>query len=231
MTRSRTVIAALCAASMAGPAVAGAQAPADAGGAAFGVPRLGAEPAALHGRMTTLKGVRPEAGARPVTVQRLVPATGWETLGVADADPSGAFALPWRAADVGRYELRTLVDGQTAPAQAQTARAGGDKAELVVYRPVKATWYGPGFFGNRTACGQRLRSTTRGVAHRTLPCGSVVEVTYGGRTVQAPVIDRGPFRTGVHYDLTQATAGDVGFDGLEVIGVLTVSRPAARAAR
>jgi rare lipoprotein A (peptidoglycan hydrolase) len=49
--------------------------------------------------------------------------------------------------------------------------------------------------------------------------------------VQARVIDRGPFRAGVHYDLTQATARDLGFDGLQTIGVLTVSRPAASARR
>lgn len=212
---------------MACPAAAEAQAPApaDSGGAAFGEPLLGAEPAALHGRMTTIKGSRPDAAGKQVTVQRLVPDAGWQTLGTVLADAAGAFALAWRAADVGRYPLRTLVNGE-APAQAQTASTAPEQPELVVYRPVKATWYGPGFFGNKTACGQRLRKGTRGVAHRTLPCGSVVELTYGGKTVQATVIDRGPFRAGVHYDLTQATARDVGFDGLQTIGVLTVSRPA-----
>jgi rare lipoprotein A (peptidoglycan hydrolase) len=140
------------------------------------------------------------------------------------ADATGAFSFPWRAEAAGRYELRTLLGGQAAPIEARSVSANDAPHELVVYRPVRATWYGPGFFGNRTACGQRLRSSTRGVAHRTLPCGSIVEIAYGGRTVQVPVIDRGPFRPGVHYDLTQATARDVGFDGLETVGVLTVSR-------
>lgn len=230
MIRSRPVIAALCAVSLTCPAAAAAQAPAPgAGGAAFGAPALGAEPAALHGRTTTIRGLRPEAAGRKVTVQRLVPGEGWQSLGSAAADAAGAFAFAWRARDVGRYRLRTLLDGRPAPAQA--ASAGTDTPELTVYRPVGATWYGPGFFGRRTACGQRLRPATRGVAHRTLPCGSVVEITFGGRTVQARVIDRGPFRAGVHYDLTQATARDLGFDGLQTIGVLTVSRPAAPARR
>ena len=35
----------------------------------------------------------------------------------------------------------------------------------------KASWYGPGFFGNRTACGQTLTRKTIGVAHRNLPAG------------------------------------------------------------
>lgn len=217
---------------MACPAAAAAQAPApDAGGAAFGEPLLAAEPAALRGRMTELKGTRRDAAGRQVTVQRLVPDEGWETLGTAPADAVGRFELPWRARDVGRYPLRTLLDGLPGTAQAQTASTDGDAPELVVYRPVKATWYGPGFWNRRTACGKRLRKGTRGVAHRTLPCGSVVEVTYGGETVRATVIDRGPFRSGVHYDLTQATARDLGFDGVETIGVLTVSRPTTAAKR
>lgn len=231
VTRSRPLIAALCAASLACPAAASAQAaPApDAGGAAFGEPLLTAEPAALRGRVTTIKGSRPDAAGHQVTVQRLVPESGWETLGSVPADAAGGFELSWRAKDVGRYQLRTLVDGQ-APAQAQTASAP-EAPELVVYRPVKATWYGPGFWNRRTACGARLRKGTRGIAHRTLPCGSIVEIAYGGRTVQAKVIDRGPFRAGVHYDLTQATARELDFDGLETIGVLTVSRPAEKTAR
>lgn len=225
--RSRPIITALCAVLLTCPAAAAAQAPAPdgAGGAAFGAPALGAEPAALHGRTTTIRGVRPEAAGRRVTVQRLVPGEGWETLGSAPADATGAFAFAWRARTVGRYALRTLLDGQPAPAQAASVPAG--PPELTVYRPVRATWYGPGFFGRTTACGQRLRPATRGVAHRTLPCGSVVEIAFGGRTVQARVIDRGPFRPGVHYDLTRATARDLGFDGLQTIGVLTISRPAA----
>lgn len=226
MTRTRTLIAALCAVSLACPAVAQAQAPDSSGGAAFGTPSLGAVPAALRGQVTTLKGQRPDAAGKPVTVQRLVPDVGWQTLGTGVADAAGMFSIPWRAQDVGRYQLRSLIDGQESTAQAQTASTSGEQPELTVYRPVKATWYGPGFFNRKTACGQRLRKGTRGVAHRTLPCGSVVEVTYGGKTVQAQVIDRGPFRKGVHYDLTQATARDLGFDGLETIGVLTVSRPA-----
>jgi peptidoglycan hydrolase-like protein with peptidoglycan-binding domain len=69
-----------------------------------------------------------------------------------------------------------------------------------------ATWYGPGFFGERTACGQRLGRKTIGVAHRHLPCGTKVTLKYGGRYVRARVIDRGPYTSGVRWDLTQKTA-------------------------
>jgi rare lipoprotein A (peptidoglycan hydrolase) len=65
----------------------------------------------------------------------------------------------------------------------------------------KVTWYGPGFYGNGTACGQRYTRTIIGVAHRTLPCGTLVQFRWGGKTATAPVIDRGPYgHPGYHFD-------------------------------
>jgi rare lipoprotein A (peptidoglycan hydrolase) len=64
------------------------------------------------------------------------------------------------------------------------------------------SWYGPGFYGHRTACGLALTKTLIGVAHRTLPCGTLVEFRVGGRTVIAPVVDRGPYVAGRQWDLT-----------------------------
>jgi rare lipoprotein A (peptidoglycan hydrolase) len=73
-----------------------------------------------------------------------------------------------------------------------------------------ATWYGPGFYGRRTACGVVLRRSTEGVAHRRLPCGTLVTFNFRGRSRTVPVIDRGPFARGVHWDLTAATARALG---------------------
>ena len=47
---------------------------------------------------------------------------------------------------------------------------------------------------------------TVGVAHRHLPCGTKVTLKYGGRYVRTKVIDRGPYATGIRWDLTQRTA-------------------------
>lgn len=190
----------------------------------FGEPTLAASPAALTGRTTTLRGVLPAAANKPVTVQRRTRTLEWETLGAAPADDLGTFALPWKADRAGRYDLRTLVDG--APVQAQAASVSAFLPTLTVYRPAKATWYGPGFYGNRTACGQRMSRTLRGVAHKTLPCGTVIELHHAGHTVTTKVVDRGPFRPGVAYDLTAATARDLEFDGLATIG--TLRAPARR---
>jgi rare lipoprotein A (peptidoglycan hydrolase) len=66
------------------------------------------------------------------------------------------------------------------------------------------SWYGPGFYGKRTACGVALTEGLIGVAHRSLPCGT--EITFrnpaNGRTVTARVVDRGPYVSGRQWDLT-----------------------------
>jgi peptidoglycan lytic transglycosylase len=84
------------------------------------------------------------------------------------------------------------------------------QARTADYRAVKATWYGPGLYGNRLACGGRLTHRTIGVAHKSLKCGTKVALRYRGRTVVVPVIDRGPYARGVSYDLTEATARKLG---------------------
>jgi hypothetical protein len=70
---------------------------------------------------------------------------------------------------------------------------------------VIASWYGPGFYGNRTACGQVYTPQIIGVAHRTLPCGTLVVIEFRGRSMTVPVIDRGPYVAGRTLDLSNAT--------------------------
>jgi Lytic transglycolase/Putative peptidoglycan binding domain len=111
-----------------------------------------------------------------------------------------------------RYDLRAsgVVNGRTTRQLRRTMRHS------------RATWYGPGFFGNRTACGQRLRRTTVGVAHRGLPCGTRVVVGYHGRWVRTRVIDRGPYakdRYRNDWDLTQRTARKLSFEGADRVRV------------
>lgn len=98
----------------------------------------------------------------------------------------------------------------TPPQQQGTSAQDQQQAQAANYRPAEATWYGPGFFGHRTACGATLTHQTLGVAHRRLPCGTKVALKYQGRTIVVPVIDRGPYSRGVDYDLTYATAKKLG---------------------
>lgn len=74
------------------------------------------------------------------------------------------------------------------------------------------SWYGPGFYGQRTACGYALTTTLLGVANRTLPCGTLVTFRNprNGRTITVPVVDRGPYVAGRQWDLTGATCLAIG---------------------
>lgn len=114
----------------------------------------------------------------------------------------------------------TAVPAQAATGGAASSLAFGGGAAAsgqdIAFSPMKtagATWYGPGFYGNRTACGQILRPGTIGVAHRKLPCGTTVKFSYRGRYLITKVIDRGPFTQGHAWDLTNGARGLLGFDG------------------
>jgi rare lipoprotein A (peptidoglycan hydrolase) len=105
--------------------------------------------------------------------------------------------------------------GAGAPAPEGSSTSGG--ASLVFSSPMRlagATWYGPGLYGNGTACGQTLRPGTIGVAHRTLPCGTTVKFNYHGRSLVTRVIDRGPFSPGNDFDLTNGARLALDFEGV-----------------
>ena len=111
------------------------------------------------------------------------------------------------ASGSGRYRLRVSSRGDRSNPRSAGTLAG----RVYVYRPSVASWYGPGLYGNRTACGGTLAASTLGVAHKWLPCGTKVTFRYRGRSVTVPVIDRGPFVGGREWDLTGATKRKLGF--------------------
>jgi rare lipoprotein A (peptidoglycan hydrolase) len=94
------------------------------------------------------------------------------------------------------------------------ASTGGESAPTGATKPAKAstkaqiaTWFGPGFYGQKTACGQTMTPVVVGVASRTLPCGTLVLVDYKGHKLTVPVIDRGPYaHNGAMWDLTWGAA-------------------------
>ncbi|MDQ3834203.1 MAG: septal ring lytic transglycosylase RlpA family protein [Actinomycetota bacterium] len=69
-----------------------------------------------------------------------------------------------------------------------------------------AVWYGPGFEGATTASGEPFNPNDYTTAHKTLPFGTKLIVTYGGHSVVVRVNDRGPYVDGEDLDLSQATA-------------------------
>ena len=103
----------------------------------------------------------------------------------------------------------TLVepDLRTGPAvapvrPAQRLPTAGSVSKNVWRFDRNISWYGPSLYGNGTACGQTLTKALVGVAHRTLPCGTLVTFRYKGTTLTVPVVDRGPYVTGRTWDLT-----------------------------
>jgi len=75
-----------------------------------------------------------------------------------------------------------------------------------------ASWYGPGFHGKKTASGQRFNENAMTAAHKTLPFGTVVQVTdqRTGKSIKVTINDRGPFHKGRIIDLSKAAAAKLG---------------------
>jgi rare lipoprotein A len=232
MTATRGALAALAGVLLI-PATAGA-AGTTSGGAAAPAPGSPTVDSGIKLRTTAgyvgrvrIRGVAPSAAGRRVRVERRSRAHGWIRVGRARVDRKGVFRVLWKPRRSGRFRLRAVLvpassSRRSAPAPARVSRS----RRVTVYRRQLATWYGPGFYGNRTACGQRLTRRTVGVAHRRLRCGTKVAVYYRGRSLVVPVIDRGPFVRGVHWDLTAGAARRLGIRVTTRIGVLPL--PPAR---
>jgi peptidoglycan lytic transglycosylase len=136
--------------------------------------------------------------------------------------------LPQRHARWGAILLIAAIFAMGAgPAQAATggaatlASTAARTGSGLAFSPMRwagATWYGPGFYGSHTACGQVLRPGTIGVAHRKLPCNTPVRFAYHGHVLVARVIDRGPYSRGNAWDLTNGARRALRFNGSGKIG-------------
>jgi rare lipoprotein A len=129
---------------------------------------------------------------------------------------------------IGPVPAQAMTGGAAAPTGAGITPAGG--IAFSALRTAGATWYGPGLYGNRTACGQTLRPQTIGVAHRDLPCGTAVKFVYRGQSVVTRVIDRGPYAAGVAWDLTNGARRILRFEGSSKIRY-AVALEAAKSSR
>lgn len=101
-----------------------------------------------------------------------------------------------------------LVAGTTALFIGAGPFSGDAEAETVV-----GSWYGPGFEGSPTASGEPFRAEDYTAAHRSLPFGTELLVTYGGQQAVVRVTDRGPYVTGRDIDLSQGAAEEIGLTG------------------
>lgn len=136
-----------------------------------------------------------------------------------------------------RLLLATLVlAGAISAAQAQSQaddRYPGWENRMTGRQPVKewrwpgsvvASWYdckkpGQCSRSKRTASGEPFNPAARTCAHRKLPFGTLLRVTYRGRSTICRVNDRGPFIKGRGLDLSAGTARAIGMSGVSVVTV------------
>jgi rare lipoprotein A len=142
------------------------------------------------------------------SVVKLETRTGrrWHTLAVGRTRRSGHFGIRYRVQGLGATWVRVRFAGGHH-ARAASAAAG----KIVALAPMVASWY---YDAGNTACGFHA---TYGVANKTLPCGTKVTLSYGGRTVLATVDDRGPYIYGRSFDLNQNTARYLGMWGVGTV--------------
>jgi rare lipoprotein A (peptidoglycan hydrolase) len=115
---------------------------------------------------------------------------------------------------LGAVSAQAGTGGLGAVPSESAASAGKSTVFSSPMRAAGATWYGPGLYGNHTACGETLQPGTVGVAHRTLPCGTTIKFVYHGHSLVTSVIDRGPYTHGNAFDLTNGARRALGFEGV-----------------
>ena len=218
---------ALCGAAFAMPAaaLAGNGGTGGNGGTAAPTPAANGpvDPAfALSARRTTFVGQAlhvagndRNAAGQTITLETRQGSQPWLAAASVAVGQDGSFSTTWTPSSYGQFQIRGVLAGAS---QASSSPSSSAPRTVVVYKPAIATWYGPGFYGKRTACGQRLTRSLLGVANRRLPCGTQVQVSFRGRTIVAPVIDRGPFAHHATWDLTGATAKQLGMTVTSRIG-------------
>lgn len=87
--------------------------------------------------------------------------------------------------------------------------------ELVDYvdlGTMKASWYGPGFHGRKTANGEKFDQMSYTAAHKSLRFGTLLKITNpkNGKSIVVRINDRGPYIEGRDLDLSKAAAHELG---------------------
>ncbi len=101
-----------------------------------------------------------------------------------------------------------------APVLTMDDSVQAQRAQVVYLQQGKASWYGPGFHGRKTASGERFNQNELTAAHRKLPLGTKATVTNlrNGKTVEVEINDRGPYARGRILDLSKAAAERLDMD-------------------
>jgi len=116
-------------------------------------------------------------------------------------------AAPTTDTQSGQQAEVSATQATPAAPEAATPSDGGE-----VFAKGRASWYGPGFHGRRTASGEPFDMHALTAAHKTLPFGTRVRVrsVHTGKEVVVRINDRGPFTHRRILDLSLAAATTLG---------------------
>ena len=179
-----------------------------------------AKPAVRFGHRVTLRGQFPGAPGQAVAIlYRRANGERFEQVRATRTDRNSRWSVRVKPQGTGMWRARLSSaprsaepgEGLLEQPTAVDSETGAKGGRVNVYRKAQASWYGPGFHGNRTACGQTFTSGMLGVAHKTLPHGTKLKLRHGSRTVKVKVIDRGPYAGDREFDLTEATRNKLDF--------------------
>ena len=126
-------------------------------------------------------------------------------------------------ADFSRAVLLSILT--LAPVIPHTAGANGrDEGVSERAQVGKASWYGPGFHGRRTASGEVFNANRLTAAHPRLPLGTRARVTnlQNGRVVEVKINDRGPHGGGRIIDLSRAAARQLAMGGTARVSIVAL---------
>ena len=147
----------------------------------------------------------------------------YQEVGTGNSNPVAYGARPSRRNSPGRWHHRSFCKVQASPPPSPSCSQAKAKAASSSWRDANAAIPAGGgrsfageasFYGNesgsKTASGQRFNQNAMTAAHRSLPFGTKLRVTYKGQSVVVTINDRGPFIKGRVLDLSKGAARAVG---------------------
>ena len=105
-----------------------------------------------------------------------------------------------------------VVTQDVVSAEEETITADRSLVEFVDKGSMKASWYGPGFHGRKTANGEVYDQNSFTAAHKSLKFGTLLKITNlkNNKSVVIRINDRGPYIHGRDLDLSKAAAIELG---------------------
>jgi len=106
-----------------------------------------------------------------------------------------------------------IVTEEVTSVEKEEVTADRSLVEFLDKGTMKASWYGPGFNGKKTANGEVYDQMSFTAAHKSLKFGTLLRVTNlkNNKSVVVRINDRGPYIHGRDLDLSKAAALELGF--------------------